>query len=420
MTDDFRKIPMGLGLPEDVDQPIATDTARVVETAPMKEPQTPIEWIKVNLFSGPFNSILTMVSLFVLVWALKSVIDFVFIDGDWHVIRVKFRAYMTGRFPFEEVWRIWTSLYLVTLLSGASLGSSDWRPRLNARGLVRMVLIVTAAVWVLGFTVESGLARLLVVAVPVALGMGYALGRVFAGPFQRVRLWAWILAFPAILVIVRGFDGVPPSEWGGFFFNIIAAVVGIVFSFPIGIGLAIGRRSSLPAVRLFCVGAIEIFRGAPLVAWLIFAKYGLDLLLPPQLDPPDIIKAFVMMTMFSAAYVAEIVRGGLQGVDEGQFEAARAIGLSTSRMMALIVLPQALRATIPAMIGHFISLFKDTALFTAIEVTELLAAASRLGLEFLGKDAETLMFAALLFWMVAFSMSRWSQRLEVRLGVGVR
>lgn len=420
MTDDPRPKGIGLGLPEEVDQPLIPDVARVVESAPVKEPQTLLEWIKVNLFSGPFNSILTVVSLFVLLWALKSVVDFVFIDGDWHVIRVKFRAYMTGRFPFEEVWRIWTSLYLVTLLSGASLGSSNWRPRLSARALIRTAVVVAGAVWVLGFVVESGLARLLVAAVPMALGVGYAIGRVAAGPIQRVRLWAWILAFPAILVIVRGFDGVPPSEWGGFFFNIIAAVVGIVFSFPIGIGLAIGRRSSLPAVRLFCVVVIEIFRGAPLVAWLIFAKYGLDLLLPPQLDPADIIKAFVMMTMFSAAYVAEIVRGGLQGVDAGQFEAARAIGLSTSRMMALIVLPQALRSTIPAMIGHFISLFKDTALFTAIEVTELLAAASRLGLEFLGKDAQTLMFAALLFWMVAFSMSRWSQRLEVRLGVGVR
>ena len=153
---------------------------------------------------------------------------------------------------------------------------------------------------------------------------------------------------------------------------------------------------------------------------MIFAKYGLEFLLPPGMEVPDIIKALIMMTMFSAAYIAEIVRGGLQGVPAGQYEAARALGLSTSRMVALVVMPQALRATIPALISHFISLFKDTALFTVISVTELLEAASRLGLEFIGQEAQTLTFAALLFWMVAFTMSRWSQRLEVRLGVGER
>jgi general L-amino acid transport system permease protein len=175
-------------------------------------------------------------------------------------------------------------------------------------------------------------------------------------------------------------------------------------------------------VRVVCVGFIELFRGVPLVAWLIFSKYVVDLLLPPQLDTPDIIKAFIAMTFFSAAYVGEIVRGGLQGVPSGQYEAARAVGLSTTAMMALIVLPQALRSTIPAMISHFISLFKDTSLFTAIEVTDLLAAARRSAssLEYFGRDMETLLFAALLFWVVAFSMSRWSQRLEVRLGVGAR
>lgn len=411
---------IGLGLPEDVDQPLATDIARVVETAPVKEPETPLEWMKVNLFSGPFNTILTLVSAVFLLWALRSLIDFVLIDGDWNVIRVKMRAYMVGRFPFEELWRIWTSLYLVVLLAGATLGSSSWKPRTDARALLRIGAIGGAAVWVLGFTVESPKARLLTALVPVLLTVGVVVGRIAAGLVRSVRLWAWILIFPVILVIVRGFDGVPPDEWTGFFFNVIAATVGIVFSFPIGIALALGRRSSLPAVRGFCVIVIEIFRGAPLVAWLIFAKYGLDLLLPPQLNPPDIIKAFTMMTMFSAAYVAEIVRGGIQGVHEGQYEAARAVGLSTTRMMGFVVLPQALRATIPAMVGHFISLFKDTSLFTAIEVTELLNTAQRLGLEFIGKDAQTLVFAALIFWMVAFSMSRWSQRLEVRLGVGVR
>jgi general L-amino acid transport system permease protein len=159
-----------------------------------------------------------------------------------------------------------------------------------------------------------------------------------------------------------------------------------------------------------------------LVAWLVFSKFVVDLLLPPQVDLPDIIKALVAMTLFSSAYIAEIVRGGLQGIDRGQYEAGRALGLSTPRLLGLVVLPQALRSTIPAMISHFISLFKDTSLFTAIEVTELLSAARRSSnaLEFQGHSMETLLFASLIFWMVAFSMARWSQRLELRLGVGER
>jgi general L-amino acid transport system permease protein len=199
-------------------------------------------------------------------------------------------------------------------------------------------------------------------------------------------------------------------------------VVGIFVSFPIGIALALGRRSTLPAVRAVCVGFIELMRGVPLVAWLVFAQFGLELLLPPQLDISNIVKALIMITLFSAAYVAEIVRGGLQGVPSGQYEAARALGLSVTSMMALIVLPQALRSTIPAMISHFISLFKDTSLLAAIEFTDLLAAARRAGqsLLFSGHHKEALLPAALFFFVVAFSMSRWSQRLERRLGVGER
>jgi general L-amino acid transport system permease protein len=174
-------------------------------------------------------------------------------------------------------------------------------------------------------------------------------------------------------------------------------------------------------VRLVCVVLIEAFRGVPLIAWLIFLRFMVPLLLP-QVETPIIIRAFIAMTLFSSAYIAEIVRGGLQGVHSGQLEAGRALGLSPLRLTVLVVMPQALRSTIPPMIGHFISLFKDTSLFTAIAITELLTAARRssASLEFFGDDAETLLFAALIFWVIAFSMSRWSQRLELRLGVGER
>lgn len=422
IDDEFRKREAMLGLREDVSVTIADDVGRVVESAPVKEPQTIGEWIKLNLFSGPVNTILSIMSGAFLIFIALQIIDFVFVGSQWQVVRVNMRAYMVGGFPSEELWRVWTCLYLLAGLAGLSLGAAGKTFALRARLIPRLVIALAIAVLVLGFTVESTLARVGVVGVPVVVALSYLLGRAVPRPVNKVRLPAWILLFPVMLVIVRGFDGVPPKQWEGLFFNLTAATVGIFASFPIGIGLALGRRSSLPAVRIFSVIVIEFFRGVPLVAWLVFSKYIVDLLLPPQLELHDIIKAFIMMTMFSAAYVAEIVRGGLQGVHQGQYEAGRALGLSTIRLNFLIVLPQALRATIPAMIGHFISLFKDTSLFSAIEVTELLEAGRRssIALEFLGRDAEALLFVALFFWVVAFSMSRWSQRLETRLGVGER
>lgn len=418
MSDEFRRREVR-GLREDVSVEMLPDTGRIVESAPVKEPQTPVEWIRQNLFSGPFNSLLTIAAGGFLIFVIYQAFGFVFLNSDWRVIQVRMKGYMVGGFPIEETWRVWLSLYLVTALAGFSAGGSIRFPR--GRSLVVGSIAVAIAVLIVVYTAQSALVRLLVAAVPALFIASNAIGRLVPPrAVRRIRFWVWLLIFPVVMFVVRGFDGVPPRLWGGLFFNLVAASVGIFASFPIGIALALGRRSELPAVRGFSVVVIEVFRGVPLVGWLIFSKFVVDLLLPPQMNLPDIIKAFVVMTMFSAAYIAEIIRGGIQGVDVGQYEAARAVGLSTTRLMALIVLPQALRATIPALIGHFISLFKDTALFSAIQVTELLDASTRLGLQFIGQEAQTLVFAALCFWAIAFSMSRWSQRLELRLGVGER
>ncbi|HEV3474998.1 MAG TPA: amino acid ABC transporter permease, partial [Actinomycetota bacterium] len=240
---------------------------------------------------------------------------------------------------------------------------------------------------------------------------------------RRPLLIAWILAFPVVVIILRAFDGVKPEIWGGFLLNVLVAVVAIFVSFPIGILLALGRRSTLPAMRVFCVGVIEFLRGVPLATLIIFGIFVLPLLLPPGLDPPNIVLAMVVFVIFSSVYVAEIVRGGLQGVPEGQYEASHALGLRYPRMMREIVLPQALRNTIPAMISHFISLFKDTSLLVVAGLfTDLASAASRAtrDIEFVGREAEALLPSAFIFWVVAFSMARWSQRVERRVGVGER
>ncbi|MGH2746762.1 MAG: amino acid ABC transporter permease [Actinomycetota bacterium] len=415
--------PLGPGLQEDVGIPRFDDRERAVEVAPVKEPTTPLEWVRDNLFSSWANSIVTIVAASGLVFFVYQLLKFIFVSAEWPVVVANLKGFMVGPFPLEETWRVWVSAYLVAVLGGLSAGASPNRLAWTNAKIATGSLVAIAGAVIVVLLVDTGLVLSLTLGAVVTVIAALAVGRRLGQSIRRPMILAWLLSFPLIMVIVVGFGGVSPRLWGGFFFNLVAATVGIFVSFPIGILLALGRRSSLPAVRTFSVVFIEIFRGVPLVAWLIFSKFVVGLLLPPQMsEPPDIIKAFTVVILFSAAYVAEIVRGGLQGVHEGQYEAARALGLSTTRMMALVVLPQALRSTIPAMISHFISLYKDTALFVAIEVTDLLEAARRsaVGLQFFGRIKETLLFAGLLFWIVAFSMSRWSQRLEARLGVGER
>jgi general L-amino acid transport system permease protein len=285
-------------------------------------------------------------------------------------------------------------------------------------------LILTGlAVAVVLWLVESTLVLAALAGVAAVRLVAFRVGRSAGARLRTPVLIGWILAFPVVIVLLMAFGGVRAELWGGFLLNVLVAIVAIFASFPIGLLLALARRSALPVLSGFAVGAIELIRGVPLVTLLIFGELVLPLLLPPGLALSSIVRAMTMFTIFSAAYVAEIVRGGLQGIPGGQFEAGRALGLSPTRLTALVVLPQALRSTIPAMISHFISLFKDTSLLAALAgFAELLRNARRAsaGLEFIGDQAEALVPAAFIFWVVAFSMARWSRRMERRLGVEER
>jgi general L-amino acid transport system permease protein len=199
----------------------------------------------------------------------------------------------------------------------------------------------------------------------------------------------------------------------------------LLIAFPIGLLVALGRRSTLPVVRGTCAAYVEFFRGAPLVTLLFMGFYVLGFFLPPGVTAPDrITRALIIFILFTSAYVAEIVRGGLQGIPRGQWEAAQALGLSPWKQVRLVILPQALRSVIPALVGQAISLFKDTPLVFIIGVPELLRIARAITSQerFLGQGlfAETLVFAALIYWVGSYWMSRESQRLEKRLGVGER
>jgi general L-amino acid transport system permease protein len=253
------------------------------------------------------------------------------------------------------------------------------------------------------------------------------------GPRVRWLLLVGWLASPfIILFLLRGFAGsttLPRIEtglWGGLMLTILLAVTGIVASFPLGVLLALGRRSRLPVVKGFCVAYIEIIRGVPLISVLFMAMIMLPLFLPQNVRVDALIRVMVAITLFSAAYLAENVRGGLQSIPNGQVEAARALGLNVFQSTLLIVLPQALRAVIPAIVGQFISLFKDTSLVFIVGLIDLLGIADAVihQPEWLtvtgGVQREVLLFAAFIYWVFCFTMSRVSRRIETNLGVGTR
>ncbi|MFN3216085.1 MAG: amino acid ABC transporter permease [Acidimicrobiales bacterium] len=251
----------------------------------------------------------------------------------------------------------------------------------------------------------------------IQMAMGDRLDAAGTGAVMIVGL-AVYLVYAAI-----GLDGIDWEDWGGLHLTLVMTVGAILLAFPLGMLLALGRRSSLPAVRVMSVAYIELFRGTPLITWLLTAQFFLGFFLDSETQLSLITRAMVAITLFSAAYVAEIIRGGLQSVPAGQIEAGQAMGLSQAKIMRLIVMPQALRAVIPAMVGQFISLFKDTTLLGIIAINEFLGVRRlvhsqsdflRLGI------AETLVFCAFGFWAVAFTMSRESQRLERKLSVGRR
>lgn len=230
------------------------------------------------------------------------------------------------------------------------------------------------------------------------------------------------LLIGSYLVMVGG--GVGYDEWGGLHLNIFLTIAGITLAFPLGLLLALGRRSSLPALKAASITYIEFIRGVPLITLLLLGAFALGFFLPSALQPSRTTRILIAIALFESAYIAEVVRGGFAAVPYGQVEAAQALGLSPWKTTRRIVLPQALRATIPAMVGQFISLFKDTTLVVIVGLVDILGASQNANAQpqFLaqGLHRVTLPFVALAFWVGSYTMSREARRLERRLGVGER
>ncbi len=348
-----------------------------------------VAWLRFNLFNSVGNTILTLVSLWLIFIAVSGLANFVLIDAIW-------QGSSGADCRVEGSGACWPyiSNRLEFFIYGFYPGTEYWRPN-------------------------------------IAFGIGAVLLFLLATPRMPGRMiWGilFLVVYPFVtyfLINGGGFTGlmeVPTEKWGGLMLTLVVAVTGIVASFPMGVLLALGRRSKMPLVRSVCVVFIELWRGVPLITVLFMASVMLPLFLPEGTNFDKLIRALVGVTLFTAAYTAEVVRGGLQAIDKGQFEAADALGLNYFQATLLIILPQALKMVIPGIVNNSISLFKDTTLVSIVGLVDLLGAV-RAGTATSTWSAPSIpitgyVFAASVFWVFTFTMSRYSQSMEKRLDTG--
>ncbi len=403
----------------------ATDLDTTDMLPPPSERRNAWGWLRRNLFDGWFNSLLTLIAAAFIFFIVRGLADWALNVAEWAVIPANWNLLMRGQYPAEQIWRLWLCIYLLAGVVGLSWGT--WGRSANVALIVvfAIPLLLMLLPWL---SMEARLNLLITEAIGIAL---FALGRYGKSKrMSRVATIAWVLYFPIVILIIRGFrfsDNVltlvPSNLWGGLLLSLLLAIVGIVFSFPLGVLLALGRQSTMPAIRWLSIMYIEFIRGVPLISLLFMAQVMLQLFLPANMPPLDrVLRAMVAIIIFSAAYTAENVRGGLQSIPQGQYEAADALGLSNFQSMTRIILPQALRAVIPVLVGQFIGLFKDTSLVALVGLFDLLGIARSIlaNPSWLGRYQEVFVVVALIYWVFSFSMSYASRRIEVASGVGTR
>ncbi len=491
------------------------------ESSSIKPPVTSLGvpgWLRANLFSNWFNSLLTIISLILIYLFGRSLVLWSVREANWSAITNNLGVLTWGRYPDTETWRLGVSLLLIVLIGvltwafwsrqenlrarrallvgwllmpfaltilirGITLPTfrtivnnigyyivrpdvlitlnQTWRSNaaLTATGLLtgaswvifqkrrsRILTVIGALViltlmvplstlsqpWLFGLRTPIAISLLLTFGLCILVGrtVGQSVSNV--GGVTRMLGTIWFVSIPIILIVLTTFEVgnqavdpvealmiVPPNIWSGILLTLALSVVSIVASFPIGVLLALGRRSSLPVVKGFSILFIELVRGVPLITILFMAQVMLPLFLPLEANVDRVLRAMAGMTLFTAAYLAEIVRGGLQAVRNEQVEAARALGLNEFLVTGLVVLPQALRAVIPPIMGQFVSIFKDTSLVAIVGLLDVLAVGQSVikAREYLGAVREIYLFAGLFYFVLSYAMSQASRRLEVRLGV---
>ncbi len=383
----------------------------------------PVAWLRKNLFSGPVSSLMSVLIGGLLLALAITVAQWAISEARWDVITRNMRLFLIGQYPPDLAWRIWLSLLILSGLAGLSAGAFGRTTRALAISLSAFQAMLA------GLLAVSSVGPLIVIGMVLNAALvwaGLVVGLRRLVPRRPLRI-GWLISMPVIILLLNGFPGTPLAAvssnlWGGLLLTVLLATVGILLSFPLGVLLALGRRSTLPVVRTLSTAYIEVIRGVPLITILFMADILLPFFLPGEIRIDRVTRAMGGITLFSAAYVAENVRGGLQAIPSGQIEAAQALGLSTARINIHVVLPQALRSVIPANVGLFISLLKDTTLVTIIGLLELLGIGRAILAqpESLGAHLEVYVFIGAVFFVLCYAMSQASYRLEQALGVGSR
>ncbi|MEL6940865.1 MAG: amino acid ABC transporter permease [Cyanobacteria bacterium J06598_1] len=533
---------------------MTTTSSRPIErSAPRAQKTGPLAWTQKHLFNSPFNSVLTVVLVAGIGYAVLNLLKWAFTQANWAVVNDNLGQFMAGLYPSQFYWRLWAVLAMIMLLAGLSWGILARNQKqlftkapLIGLGLAALLLVLLpmtrahlpyslgalallaasafagqafgrkvpragtliSAGWFVSYfvmlyllggntftdsllylvlaqvglgilagwllsalitdsTVTTWIGRLGLLAIGFGIGY-YALGNVLYAPLTNlgisypIFLWlmravgvllggllVWVFSEPETLQAVGkftlfllgfvalfglmgwlpqmlglefGLENVRTNSWGGLMLTLFLAVSGISLCFPAGVLLALGRRSKLPLIRTFSVAYIELVRGVPLIAILFMGQVLIPLFLPEGVRPDSVVRAIVGLTIFSAAYLAENVRAGLQSIPQGQSEAAQSLGLNKPLTMSLIVLPQALKTAIPAIVGQFISLFQDTTLLGIVGLSELLGMTQDLlaSPKYLGNYAPAFVFIGGIYWLFCYGMSYGSRRIEEALNTDLR
>lgn len=404
-----------------------------------------VKWLRENLFSSWFNTLLTLVSLYVIYIALKGALPWMF-GGVWNaeslkecrailnetrgnthyacwaVIKERWKQLLYGFYPSSEYWR--ANIAFVLMLLALAPVLFDALPR-------KMLWLTMAFPFLLVWLVWGG-----TIWGPLSVAVGFVVGWLAArltAPLHSMAISSLAAVISALVwwffigpQVVEALNAALPvgellevesRELGGFMICVIIGIAGIALSLPLGIVLALGRQSDLFLVKTICVGFIEFIRGVPLITLLFTASLLLNYFLPPGTTFDLTLRVIIMVTFFSAAYMAEVIRGGLAALPKGQYEAAAALGLDYWKAQRLIIMPQALKISIPGIVNTFIGLFKDTTLVMFIGIYDMLGLSNaiRANAAWNGVYWELFIFIGLVFWICCFAMSRYSQWLEQKL-----
>ncbi len=439
---------------------IVTLEKTTARPAPLSE-TTALGWLRINLFSSVFNTVLTVISLYVVYLTVSSVFTWGYLDATfiadnrrecyknsltgacWAGIINWFNNMFYGRYPDAETWGV-NSAAVILILWMAPL----WMSRVRGKILIAVSVVVFYP-FLAGYLFAGGAKSLLMNIMVTGAIVAFALNllNTLAGLFtdtsikealikvlgqstaaegtQRKVLFALlVLCFAVVFTLQSNWlvTEVSWTRWGGLFLTFVISGIAMALSLPLGIVLALGRRSELPAVRVLSTGFIEIFRSVPLITVLFMATTMFPLFMPDGFFLNNLVQVIIAVTLFNACYMAEIVRAGLQAIPKGQFEGAHTIGLGYWGTMGLIIMPQALKHMIPNIVGNLIGLLKDTTLVSIIGLFDVLGMLRSISKDvpWLGLHKEPLVFGGLLFFVICFSMSKYSRHLEFKLSAGSR